>query len=625
MARSAVGYSSRRRVRSEPKIVIAPIGGLNARDGLAAMPEQDAYLLDNLFPGTDSVSVRDGYEEHEGSVGDPVETLMGFTGITDVMLAVAGDTLYDVTTAHSASIVTAGYTSAQMYSTMFSNAGGQRLVVANGADAPFMFDGAATTALVITGVTGGQENLIYPFTFKHRLYFAAKDLLGFYVLDVDNIQGAASYFDLTQVAAGGGYLVAIASITRDAGDGPDDNIVFITSKGELIVYEGYDPTDINAWALVGRYKTGNPIGRRCAFKYGGDVLLLTDLGLIPITTIADGGPFDPTNDTVSAKLGSSLTDLMVNRNVFGWQIELHSPKNQLILNVPAGADESTYYQYVMNTVTLAWCRFTGMNGICWLEFVGNIYFGTMAGSIFKAATGTEDNGTVIRGQAKQAYNYFGDPHRKLFHTAKMILATTGPPSVYGLLNTDYVEDVPVLPAAPTPDAVVELVQNGTFATTDFWSLNEGDAPMVISGGTLNSTTSPLNAYAKQNFTEATLTHRTYSTSFRIVSITDGGVALVTGNGDSTVVRTAPGTYAEELAIVNPSTSELRVNCTPAVLGEAVIDNVSVKLVPAIETQEFWVDCNIDGFAASLNVNVAVQGAVLKWYATEYVYEMGGLI
>lgn len=499
MGRKPVGYRSGQRERSEMKVTMAPIGGLNARDPLAAMPEQDAYVLDNLFPDASGVNTRGGSVVHEDDLISPVETLMVYSGGIDGgnLLAVAGDTLWDVTDAGSASVVQAGFTNARMQYTMFSNAGAQRLWACNGVDDPFTFDGASYTVLAVTGVTGGQTELVYPFTFKHRLYSAANYKLGFYYLDVDAIQGAASYFDLTQVAEMGGYVVAIASITRDAGDGPDDNIVFITSRGELIVYEGYDPTDINAWALVGRYKTGEPIGRRCAFKYGGDVLLVTKLGLIPITSIMDGGLFDPTQDTVTAKLGRALTDQMPYKNVFGWQVVLHASNNMLILNVAAALDGSTYYQYVMNTITRAWCRFTGLNALCWVDFGDNVYFGDGSGTVFKADTGTSDNGAAITCEAKQAYSYFEQPRRKLWHNSKMLVGTAGAPAMKAVLNVDYL------------DGVLQYLE-------------------------------------------------------------------------------------------------------PPVAG-------------AFRTQEIWVDTDIDGFAASLNFQVIINGYELRWYATEHLYEMGGLI
>ena len=52
------------------------------------------------------------------------------------------------------------------------------------------------------------------------------------------VAGAASMFDLGQIFTEGGYLMAMATWTVDAGYGVDDLAVFITSEGEVAVYRG---------------------------------------------------------------------------------------------------------------------------------------------------------------------------------------------------------------------------------------------------------------------------------------------------------------------------------------------------------------------------------------------------
>ena len=87
---------------------------------------------------------------------------------------------------------------------------------------------------------------------------------------------------MSSVAQLGGYLVAAGTWTIDAGYGVDDNLVFITSNGEVIVYSGTDPSDITKFALVGVWRIGKPVGKRCLMKYGGDMIILTYNGLYPL-------------------------------------------------------------------------------------------------------------------------------------------------------------------------------------------------------------------------------------------------------------------------------------------------------------------------------------------------------
>jgi hypothetical protein len=88
----------------------------------------------------------------------------------------------------------------------------------------------------------------------------------------------------------GGFLMAMATWTVDGGQGPDDLAAFITSKGQVILYKGTDPTNANAWAMVGVFDLPPPIGRRCFMRFGADVILITSQGALPLSQAL---PFDP--------------------------------------------------------------------------------------------------------------------------------------------------------------------------------------------------------------------------------------------------------------------------------------------------------------------------------------------
>ena len=77
--------------RSVPRSISAPTGGLNGRDSFADMPEKDAFLLDNLFPGSTSVDTRGGSLNYATGIPGPVESLEVFTGgAASKMLAFGG-------------------------------------------------------------------------------------------------------------------------------------------------------------------------------------------------------------------------------------------------------------------------------------------------------------------------------------------------------------------------------------------------------------------------------------------------------------------------------------------------------------------------------------------------------
>ena len=63
-------------------------------------------------------------------------------------------------------------------------------------------------------------------------------------------------FPLGQIFKMGGFLVQMATWTIDNVSGMDDYAAFITSEGEVAIYQGYDPTQQSTWSLVGVFRIG---------------------------------------------------------------------------------------------------------------------------------------------------------------------------------------------------------------------------------------------------------------------------------------------------------------------------------------------------------------------------------
>lgn len=451
---------------SVPFTVPPPTGGLNGRDPLAAMPKTDAYLLDNWYPDTGKVVTRKGNVPYVAGHGSPVVSLETYTGGTgDRLLSFASGKVYDLTAGTLVEIAT-GRSNDYVITTMFSNAAdnAQHLIVVNGVDVPARYDGSAFSNLAITGVTGSANDLNYVMGFKGRLYFAQKDKLGFWYLAPGAIQGAATYFDLAQQSRLGGYLVAIASFSNDSGDGLNDFIVFITSKGECIVYQGFNPASAADWLMVGRYYTSTPIGKKCAFNYQGDLIILTLQGAIPFSQIMRNGDTTAKVEeqlAITDKLGSFLSDFNANADVPGWEATYYSRGGFLILNVPSTSSISgDYYHYVMNSKTQAWARFKGWNGLCFAVFNRRLYFGTYDGRVMLGDEGFKDDGEPIKCDCKQAYNQFEDGSgigqlAKHFQWAKVIVKCNGSPPISGQFNVDYVEDQPQFITNLEPDSGAE--------------------------------------------------------------------------------------------------------------------------------------------------------------------------
>jgi hypothetical protein len=322
----------------------------------------------------------------------------------------------------------------------FTTAGGNFMYAVNGADSPRLYNGTTWTAITgvsspaITGVT--TTNLSNVTLFKNRVWFIEKNTLKAWYLPTSSAGGAAAVLDLSSVAKLGGVLVDLDTWTIDAGYGVDDNLVFVTSEGEVIVYRGTDPSSAATWALAGIWKLGAPIGNRCLLKYAGDLLLLTYDGLMPLAQSLQSSRLDP-RVALSNKIQGAITAATVNYgSSFGWQI-VYSPKNAAVwVNVPVATGQQE--QYVMNTITTSWCKFKGWSAFCWEIFNGNPYFGG-AGFVGKAwDDGYTDGSANIAGNCLQAFNYFGSRGvKKYFTRARPSLFTNGQPQVQLSMNIDF--------------------------------------------------------------------------------------------------------------------------------------------------------------------------------------------
>ena len=289
----------------------------------------------------------------------------------------------------------------------------------------------------VLGVTGVNSNrFINVNLFKNRLYFTEKDSLTCWYLDVNSIAGVAQPLYFGGIARNSGYLQAMGTWTLDAGQGADDYAVFVTSMGEAIVYNGTDPNTAATWALKGVWQLGQTFNRRCFFKWAGDLLLLTQDGLVPLASALQSSRLDPRinlTDKIYYPISVAATNYYAN---FGWQIQYFASENMLILNIPI---TNGMEQYVMHTITKAWARFTGIQAYAW-EVSGNsdMHFG---GDGFVGAFygGMSDDGSNITATAQQAYSYFDSPGQlKRFTMVRPILQSTGGiPAVLCGISVDF--------------------------------------------------------------------------------------------------------------------------------------------------------------------------------------------
>lgn len=421
----------------------APVGGWNARDALGEMDPTDAVILTNMFPSTTQVQVRFGHSRFATGLPSQVNTLLAYSGGTsNKLFGVSGTAVYEVTSGGAVGAAAlSGLTNDKWQYVNVTTAGGNFLWMCNGADNVYTYDGTNWTdrGAAITGVT--SSTLIGCDIHKNRIWAVQVGTLKAWYLPTGSITGAANALDLSAFAPHGGYLMAVGTWTMDAGYGMDDMIAFITSNGDCIIYRGTDPSSAATWSLVGVYWIGSPVGRRCMVKYKGDLLIITQDGLVPMSGAVQSSRLNPRvalTDKIQYAVSTSVSQY---GSIYGWQVIPFPKQNMLILNVPVavGAQE----QYVMNTITGSWCNWNSLYANCWALFNDNIYFGSNT-FVGKAWTGNSDAGAGIPWRGLQAYNYFGARGQtKRFTMFRPTFQYTNAPVVYGNVAVDFDQSAPV--------------------------------------------------------------------------------------------------------------------------------------------------------------------------------------
>ncbi len=419
-----------------------PVGGWNTLDALADMPTEDAVTLDNWFPDADRVSVRRGYVAWVTGFPAAVETLMPYqppSGATQ-LFAAAGTAIYDATAPGAVgAAVVSGQTNARWQWAQMTTAGGHFLFACNGADTPQVWDGSTWANTTITGPT--VDNLAWVNIHQRRMWVGEVDSLRGWYLAPNAIGGAATFFDFTGLASLGGSLLGLGTWTRDGGSGPDDLAVFLTTEGEALIYAGNDPA--SNWALVGIFRLGRPLGRRCMIRAGAELMVMTDLGFVSLSDVL---PVDRAQQSAAA-FSRKINPTVVSQARtyfadFGWQAFLYPSSNMAIFNVP---NFGTNQQYVFNTITRAACRFVGVDAKCWGLLGNSAYFGG-TNAVYLFDSGVTDADAAVDAMAVQAFNPFGSAaQKKAFKRAQAILVADDAPAYAVDMVTDYRTQAPLPP------------------------------------------------------------------------------------------------------------------------------------------------------------------------------------
>lgn len=466
----------------------APVSGWIANQNLlvpnARKPDgsavQGASVLENWFPTATGVRMRGGSDQFAsiGDASDSVTSMFAYVnGNNEKLFATTASAIYNVTTpvlptnefivddlgnflvddlgnfiisrrsvpAPDVDLLAGGEWSV----VQFATSGGTFLRAVNGVDTPLVFDGTSwATTPAITGAD--PTTLSFVFVSKSRLFFIQKDTLDGWYLPVNSIGGLAVKLPLGGVFTLGGSLIFGGTWSVESGDGPSEQTVFVTSEGEVAVYRGGDPSDATVWTKVGVFRIGKPRGPKGFIRAGGDLVIATDIGLIPLSTAFQRDVAALAPSAVSYAIEIEWNRAIAERSASGWHMALW-PTKQMMLVAPPTPVGSQALLLAANARTGAWAPFTGWNVTCLQTFGDRLFFGSDSGKVIEAEVTGADQGAAYTCVCVPLFDPLKSPAaKKVGLQARAVLRATSQPNPKMSLQADYTVNLP----APPDDTTV---------------------------------------------------------------------------------------------------------------------------------------------------------------------------
>jgi hypothetical protein len=415
-----------------------------------------------MFPGNSTMQTRAGTRKWAEGLPDYVDRLFTYNAIdgSQQFFAAMDSGVYDISndTSISPALLSHPLTDGAVSTTQYALPSGQYLILANGRDAPALYNGMIWTTFTTTATPTAPgeidslgapplSSLDRPIVFKGRLWFIEVDTLTAWFLPTDALSGKLTPFYFSGVMPRGGFLFELATWSYDSGAGMDDNLLVRSNVGDVAIYQGTDPEDPVAWALVSTYFVAPPLGTVSYADLGGDCILLTSAGLVPISKIVSGSATESLyENTLSRNISTTLNRLARSPSFQpNWEILLLAELNALVVSIPTAGNDPAR-QFIMNIQTGAWGEYR-LQATCFGIYKGIPYFGTSDGRVFQHSItnpGRDDvdfdgtGGVPIVSDFLTAFSYYGDSATlKHFKLVRPIVQASAEPIIRVTLALDY--------------------------------------------------------------------------------------------------------------------------------------------------------------------------------------------
>jgi hypothetical protein len=317
--------------------------------------------------------------------------------------------------------------------------------VANGAS-------SSRSSLAITGVA--TDDLSFVWQHKRRLWFVEAGTLSAWYLPVNSIAGTAVEFPLDGVFRLGGSLMFGGTWSQDSGDGLDDYAVFVTTEGEIAVYQGTDPETAADWSLVGVYVIGRPLRKTAWFRGGGDLVILTEDGAVPVSEALMKDRAALQAASITAPIEDLWKTAIANRvGSFSFSVALWSTQTAIFISTPDVGGGTRIL--VANTRNGRWATISGWDMQCSIISNDRLYFGTSAGLIVQGDVQGADMGAPYTGTWVPKFQELQTGDTKVACHARVLTRAVESASPRVAVFANYeIGQYPVEGVAPQPSASV---------------------------------------------------------------------------------------------------------------------------------------------------------------------------
>jgi hypothetical protein len=216
------------------------------------------------------------------------------------------------------------------------------------------------------GFAFDTANFAAVMVWKSRVWLVEKGSTRAWYSGINAIYGTYTSFDFGSKMRSGGPLANLYDWSYDGGSGMDSLLVAISTAGDVVIYGGTDPTSAATFGLKGSWSLGGvPAGRNIATANGGELLVLSLVGIVPLSVLVKGKAGDARGVVVQRlrhrENRQPLQPLAsAAKTLKQWAIHIHPTDNTMLVLVPQSADDVPTQQLAMSFATKGW----GATGTC---------------------------------------------------------------------------------------------------------------------------------------------------------------------------------------------------------------------------------------------------------------------